>query len=156
MKSEATSIPTIYKTLNHIVSFDILFDNNTEITVVQMETNNQNNAVKSFALKLFSTILPNSSNTGHPQPNHSTMNCWFAQLYGIRKTANNKSGATRTAIFFINFIQTHSFVKFKFMQLTEEQGDLTNCCSDQFLMLIIHMQVNQWISNLVKHLVLLL
>ena len=75
MKSEATSIPTIYKTLNHIVSFNILFDNNTEITVVQMEMNNQNNAVKSFALKLFSTILPNSSNTGHPQPNHSTMNC---------------------------------------------------------------------------------
>ena len=75
MKSETTSIPTIYTTLNHTISFNILFDNNTEITVVQMEMSNQNNAVKSLALKLFSTILPNSSNTGHPQPNHSTMNC---------------------------------------------------------------------------------
>ena len=27
-----------------------------------------------------------------------------------------------------------SSVKFKFMQLTEEQNDLTNCCSDQLLM----------------------
>ena len=75
MKSEITSIPTIYTILNHIISFNILFDNNTEITVVQMEMNNQNNAVKSLALKLFFTILPNSSKTGHPQPSHSTMNC---------------------------------------------------------------------------------
>ena len=95
----------------------MFLDKKTEIRVVKMEMNNQNKAVKSLALKLFSTILPNSSITGQPHPNQSTMNCWFAQLYGISKTANNKSGAARTTIFFINCIQSLFFVKLLFIIL---------------------------------------
>ena len=76
----------IYKTLNHIFSFDILFDKNTEITVTQTEINNQNNTVKSLALKLFSTMFPNSSFTGHPQPSHSTIELLICQT--IRNDQN--------------------------------------------------------------------
>ena len=84
--------------------------------VVQIEMNNQNKAVKSLALNLFSTTFPNSSIAGQPQPNQSTMNCSFAQQYGTSKTTNSKSGARRTAVFFINLIHSHASVKFKFMQ----------------------------------------
>ena len=69
------NIPSIYRTLSHNLSLGILLESNTDTVVAQIETNNQNKAVKSLALKLFSTILPYSSVTGHPQPSQSTMKC---------------------------------------------------------------------------------
>jgi len=80
MKSDIKSIPAIYKTLNRIFSFGILFDKNEEITVTQIEIKSQNNAVKSLALKLFSTMLPASSVTGQPHPSYSTIKCWLSRL----------------------------------------------------------------------------
>lgn len=61
---------------------------------------------------LSSTIFPNSSINGQPHPNHFTMNCPFIQLYGTSKITNNRSGDTRTAVFFIDFIQSHPLLKF--------------------------------------------
>ena len=50
--------------------------------------------------------------------------CW--NRYLLLSYANNSKVNTNH--------RNHLFVKFKFMQLTEEQDDLINCCSDQFLM----------------------
>ncbi len=48
-------------------------------------------------------------------------------------SSNPKIILSNTVLF--SFIYNHApLVKFKFMQLTEEQDDLSNCCSDQFLM----------------------
>ena len=99
-----------YKTLNHSFLRGIILESNTDTAVTQTETNNQNSAVKSLALKLFSIILPNSSISGHPQPSQLTTNCSLTQLYGTSKIANNKSGVKSITALLFPIIQIYSLI----------------------------------------------
>ena len=107
IKIDTTNIPNTYKTLSQILLLGILTDKNAEMIVTQTDTKSQKQAVKSLALKLEYTMLPNTSTVGQPQPNHFTINSWFAQLYGISNKAKANSG-DKSNIAFFNFIKSLS------------------------------------------------